>query len=32
MYLENVLILMNSPDDHLIEKVIKGFSAIINGL
>jgi|LauGreDrversion4_2_1035121.scaffolds.fasta_scaffold1308034_1 hypothetical protein len=32
MYLDNVLTLMNNDDEKLVEKVIKGFSAIINGL
>jgi hypothetical protein len=32
MYLENVLVLMNNQDDKLVDKVVKGFSAIINGL
>jgi hypothetical protein len=32
MYMENVLALMNSQDDKLVDKVVKGFSAIINGL
>ena len=32
MYLENVLTLMNAPDEKLVEKVVKSFTAIINGL
>ncbi len=32
MYLENVLALMNDSDTALVDKVIKGFSSIINGL
>lgn len=32
MYLENVLILMNDSDERLVEKVVKSFTAIINGL
>ena len=32
MYLENVLILMNDNDERLVEKVVKSFTAIINGL
>ena len=31
-YLDNVLTLMNDQDEKLIEKVIKGFSAIVNGV
>lgn len=32
MYLENVLSLMNESDEKLVDKVIKSFAAIINGL
>jgi hypothetical protein len=32
MYLENVLTFMNDTDDKLVDKVVKSFAAIINGL
>jgi len=32
MYLENVLVLMNNSSEKLVEKVVKSFAAIINGL
>lgn len=32
MYLENVLTLMNDADEKLVDKVVKSFTAIINGL
>jgi len=32
MYMENVLVLMNDKDDKLVDKVARGFSAIVNGL
>jgi hypothetical protein len=32
MYLDNVLTLMNDQDEKLVEKVIKSFTAVINGL
>jgi hypothetical protein len=31
-YLENVLALMNDNDEKLVDKVVKSFTAIINGL
>ena len=31
-YLRNVLVLMNDKDDKLVEKVVKAFNAIVNGL
>ena len=31
-YLENVMALMNDSDDKLVDKVVKSFSAVINGL
>jgi hypothetical protein len=32
MYLDNVLTLMNDQDEKLVDKVIKSFTAVINGL
>jgi hypothetical protein len=32
MYMDNVLTLMNDQDEKLVEKVIKSFTAVINGL
>jgi len=32
MYLENVLVLMNDADERLVDKVARGFAAIVNGL
>ena len=32
IYLRNILILMNDPNEKLVEKVVKAFNAIISGL